>query len=193
MPFSFAILRASGDAFTRLSSAVDGPSVSASVVAAASAAAGAPSSADLPAGASSSCNNGVISVPSLPTMAIMPCTGAASPSLGPIYNKVPSSYPTTSMVALSVSTSASESSDFTLSPTLKFHLLITPSVMVSLRAGIRITTAGMLLLSIFGFASTGAEGFFSSTAAGVAASAAGAGLLSAAGAADAVSPASKAL
>src|SRR6185503_11444141 len=57
------------------------------------------------------------------------------------------------MVALSVSTSASESSDFTVSPTLKFHLLITPSVMVSLNAGIRMTVAGILDLSTLGFAS----------------------------------------
>ena len=38
-----------------------------------------------------SCNNGVISVPSLPTMAIIPFTCAASPSLTPMYNRVPSS------------------------------------------------------------------------------------------------------
>ena len=51
------------------------------------------------------------------------------------------------MVALSVSTSASESSDFTLSPTLKFHLLIMPSVIVSLKAGILMTVAGIFDVS----------------------------------------------
>src|ERR1700710_1802198 len=68
------------------------------------------------------------------------------------------------MVALSVSTSANESSDFTLSPTLKFHLLITPSVIVSLKAGIRITVAGVFEVSTFGAA--GAAGFASAAGAG---------------------------
>jgi hypothetical protein len=79
------------------------------------------------------------------------------------------------MVALSVSTSANESSALTLSPTLKFHLLITPSVMVSLNNGIRITAAGMLDKSTAGsaaFSVTGAAGALSSV-----------GLASAAGAA----------
>ena len=38
-----------------------------------------------------SCNYGVMSVPSLPTMAMISFTLAASPSLTPIYNKVPAS------------------------------------------------------------------------------------------------------
>ncbi len=43
------------------------------------------------------------------------------------------------MVALSVSTSARLSSDFTVSPTFLFHATIFPSVIVSLNKGIRIT------------------------------------------------------
>src|ERR1700712_2927855 len=70
------------------------------------------------------------------------------------------------MVALSVSTSASESSDFTLSPTLKFHLLITPSVMVSLISGIRITAAGMLDRSTAGAEGAGAVSCFGAGAVG---------------------------
>ena len=45
------------------------------------------------------------------------------------------------MVALSVSTSANKSPDFTLSPTFLCHSTITPSVIVSLIRGMRITSA----------------------------------------------------
>ena len=70
------------------------------------------------------------------------------------------------MVALSVSTSANESSDFTLSPTLKFHLFITPSVMVSLRAGMRITVAGIFDVSTLGAGAAVGAGALSATGAG---------------------------
>src|ERR1700761_4893338 len=66
---------------------------------------------------------------------------AACPASTPIYNNVPSSYPTTSIVALSVSTSAKTSSLFTASPTFLFQLTILPSVMVSLNKGILISLA----------------------------------------------------
>ena len=45
------------------------------------------------------------------------------------------------MVALSVSTSANKSPDFTLSPIFLCQATITPSVMVSLIRGILITSA----------------------------------------------------
>ncbi len=63
------------------------------------------------------------------------------------------------MVALSVSTSQSTSSDFTASPTFLFHETIFPSVIVSLKSGILISLAPagnstfavlVLLVSVFG-------------------------------------------
>ena len=94
MPFSFAILRAKGDALIRLSSSVE-PVVSDTSAATAGSSFGNAFSSF------GSCrggrfhryhsSNGVISVPALPTIAIMPFTLAASPSLGPIYNNVPAS------------------------------------------------------------------------------------------------------
>src|SRR5699024_1079573 len=84
-------------------------------------------------------NKGSISVPSGPTIAITPFTGTDSPSFGPIYKSVPSAYAVTSILALSVSTSAIASSDAIVSPTSKFQLDITPSVIVSLKSGIVIT------------------------------------------------------
>jgi hypothetical protein len=45
------------------------------------------------------------------------------------------------MVALSVSTSANNSPFFTGSPTFLCHAAITPSVIVSLKRGIKITSA----------------------------------------------------
>jgi hypothetical protein len=53
------------------------------------------------------------------------------------------------MVALSVSTSASRSPFFTLSPTFLCQAAITPSVIVSLSLGIKITSA--IKLDIFKF------------------------------------------
>ena len=88
MPLSLAILRAKGDAFTRLSSSLVAVAAAGAVSAAAGASAGAAVAA---AGAAASCNNGVMSVPSLPTIAMMPFTGAALPSSTPMYNKVPAS------------------------------------------------------------------------------------------------------
>src|SRR5690606_39596732 len=71
-----------------------------------------------------------------PTIAIISLTFAASPASRPTYNNVPSAYAVTSIVALSVSTSAIASSDLIVSPTLKFHCAITPSFIVSLNKGI---------------------------------------------------------
>ena len=47
------------------------------------------------------------------------------------------------MVALSVSTSANESSALTLSPTCLFQTTIFPSVIVSLNKGIRMTVSSL--------------------------------------------------
>src|SRR5690606_30722424 len=84
-------------------------------------------------------NKGVMSVPFGPTMAMISLTFAACPFSKPTYNNVPSAYAVTSIVALSVSTSAIASSLLISSPTLKFHSAITPSVIVSLNRGIVIT------------------------------------------------------
>ena len=74
-------------------------------------------------------------------IAIISLIFAAFPFSTPIYNKVPSTYGITSIVALSVSTSAITSSDFTISPTFLCHAAITPSFMVSLNKGILIASA----------------------------------------------------
>src|SRR6266851_1266696 len=65
-----------------------------------------------------------------------------------ILARTPSSTASTSMVALSVSISASTSPDFTFSPTALTHLAILPSVIVGDRAGIRIST-GIILPGCF--------------------------------------------
>src|SRR5690606_28505911 len=66
-------------------------------------------------------NKGVTSVPAGPTIAMISLTFAACPASRPTYNRVPSPKAVTSIVALSVSTSAIASSDLMVSPTLKFH------------------------------------------------------------------------
>ena len=76
-----------------------------------------------------------------PIIAIKPSTGTESPSLIPTYNKCPSSYDSSSIVALSVSTSARISPDLISSPTFLSQLEITPSSMVSLILGILIISA----------------------------------------------------
>ena len=118
-----------------------GVTVGAAAAAATGAGAAAGAAAAGAAGAAGAPNKPEISSPSLPMMAMISFTLAALPSSTPIYRRVPSAYPTTSMVALSVSTSARLSSLFTLSPTFLFHLTIFPSVIVSLRSGILMTSA----------------------------------------------------
>ena len=87
------------------------------------------------------------SSPFLPIIAMIPLTGTASFSLTPICKSSPSSYDSNSMVALSVSTSASISPDFIVSPTFTNHEAITPSSMVSLILGILITSAIIKVLN----------------------------------------------
>ena len=76
-----------------------------------------------------------------PIIAITPSTGTDSPFLTPICNKCPSSYDSSSIVALSVSTSARISPDLISSPTFLSQLEITPSSIVSLILGILIISA----------------------------------------------------
>ncbi len=64
---------------------------------------------------------------------------ACAPSGTTTLPRVPSSTASTSMVALSVSISASTSPDLTLSPSFLCHFARLPSVMVGDRAGIRIS------------------------------------------------------
>ena len=82
-----------------------------------------------------------ISSPSFPKIASIDSTGAPFPSSTPMCSKTPFWNDSNSIVALSVSISASNSPDFTLSPTFLCHFATTPSVMVSLNLGIRTTSA----------------------------------------------------
>src|SRR5690606_41315591 len=68
--------------------------------------------------------------------------------ISPWYSNVPSWYDSYSMVALSVSTSASSSPFLTLSPTFLAHDAITPSSIVSLILGIRTISALIFDVSI---------------------------------------------
>ena len=73
------------------------------------------------------------------------------PSGAKIFTSVPSKNDSSSMVALSVSTSASMSPLFTASPSFFFHLTSVPTVMVSLSFGISMIWAiGRLGLGIVG-------------------------------------------
>ena len=82
-----------------------------------------------------------ISSPSFPIIANKESQGADSPSLIPIYKRVPELKDSNSMVALSVSISARISPSETLSPTFLSHDATVPSVIVSLKRGIVITVA----------------------------------------------------
>ena len=79
--------------------------------------------------------------PFSPIIAMIPFTGTESFSFMPTYSKTPSSYDSSSIVALSVSTSARISPGFTVSPTFFNQDAITPSSMVSLIFGILIISA----------------------------------------------------
>ena len=83
----------------------------------------------------------LMSSPALPTMAIRASTGTEPPAGIPICKRVPLTKFSSSMVALSVSTSARISPGLIASPTFFNHDTITPSVMVSLILGILITSA----------------------------------------------------
>ena len=87
----------------------------------------------------------VMSSPSLPMMARSESTEAVSPSLIPIYNKVPALNDSNSIVALSVSISARISPSFTVSPTFFNQVATVPSVMVSLKRGIVIFVAIIII------------------------------------------------
>ena len=95
--------------------------------------------------AASPLNKAEKSSPSSPIIANNESTGAVSPSCKPICNNVPSLKDSNSMVALSVSISARISPSSILSPILINHFATTPSVIVSLKRGIVITIAILLL------------------------------------------------
>ena len=82
-----------------------------------------------------------ISSPSFPMMAKRESTEAVSPSLIPMYNKVPELKDSNSIVALSVSISARISPSFIVSPTFFNQVATVPSVIVSLKRGIVIFVA----------------------------------------------------
>ena len=74
-------------------------------------------------------------------MAKSESTAAVSPSLIPICNKVPELNDSNSIVALSVSISARISPSFIVSPTFLSQVATVPSVIVSLKRGIVIFVA----------------------------------------------------
>ena len=82
-----------------------------------------------------------ISSPSFPIMAKRESTVAVSPSLIPMYNKVPALKDSNSIVALSVSISARISPSLIVSPTFFNQVATVPSVIVSLKRGIVIFVA----------------------------------------------------
>ena len=82
-----------------------------------------------------------ISSPSFPMMAKRESTVAVSPSLIPMYNKVPELNDSNSIVALSVSISARISPSLIVSPTFFSQVATVPSVIVSLKRGIVIFVA----------------------------------------------------
>ncbi|MNE09250.1 hypothetical protein D3C80_1019220 [compost metagenome] len=86
-------------------------------------------------------SNAEISSPFSPMIANNEFTGAGFPFSIPICNKTPSKNDSNSRVALSVSISASNSPDFTVSPTFLCHSATTPSVMVSLNLGMLMISA----------------------------------------------------
>ena len=143
-PLSAAIFLAKGLALIRpsptdgASMAVGAATASSAFVTLSSSATGAESVA---AELESLSNKEEISSPASPMIAISPPNGTASPSPGTIFKIVPASNTSTSIVALSVSTSAMISPADTESPSLTFHLAITPSSMVSLSLGISILMA----------------------------------------------------
>ncbi len=85
--------------------------------------------------------------PAAPSTAITAPTGALSPSATLSSVTTPSSNDSISMFALSVSTSARRSPDFTTSPGCFSHLRILPSSIVSESFGMR-TSVAMRFLSV---------------------------------------------
>ena len=88
-----------------------------------------------------------ISSPSFPIIANNESQAADSPSLIPIYKRVPELKDSNSIVALSVSISARISPSATLSPTFLSHEATVPSVIVSLNRGMVITFA--IIISVY--------------------------------------------
>jgi len=148
IPFSAAILRARGEALMRTLSVVMMTSsgvMSGTGAAAIGSSAFCPDGVAAPAGPAgaaavsgpgpASASRAVISSPFSPMIASSPPTGTLPPSGTTILSRVPASKASSSMVALSLSASATTSPASTVSPSLLCHFSSTPRVMVSLSFG----------------------------------------------------------
>ena len=146
MPFSAAIFLASGEALIRLPVVVAGTTGVGTTSGAGSGAAGAGVGASAASG-SGVTTAGVLfsaagaSSPASPTAAMAPPTATSSPTPQYCLIKTPSSKHSTSIVALSVSTSAIMSPLATGSPSFFNHLTSVPTVMVSLSLGMSMSVA----------------------------------------------------
>ena len=89
-----------------------------------------------------------MSSPSFPIIASSESTGAVPPSGIPMYNKTPELNDSNSIVALSVSISAKISPSFIVSPTFLSQVATVPSVIVSLKRGMFITVAIIIVYEI---------------------------------------------
>ena len=150
MPFSAAIFLASGEALMRLPvvlAATTGSGTTTSGAGSGAAGAGVGASAT---GAGSGSGVAVAAVlvsaagassPASPTAAMAPPTATSSPTPQYCLIKTPSSKHSTSIVALSVSTSAIMSPLATGSPSFFNHLTSVPTVMVSLSLGMSMSVA----------------------------------------------------
>ena len=159
MPFSSAIFLANGDALRRplvvagaatgaATATAAGADTGAGATAGAAAAKGAGAAAAGMAAASDAIK-AATSSPSLPRMAKMESTLAVWPLSTPMCRSTPSWKDSNSIVALSVSISASTSPLFTLSPTFLCHAATVPSVMVSLSLGMRTISAIVFSLAVY--------------------------------------------
>ena len=148
MPFSAAIFLASGEALMRPPVAAAGAATAAgaSTTGAAGAAAGASATGSGAAGASGAAAGAELvpagaSSPASPTAAIGSPTATSSPSPQYCLMSTPSSKHSTSIVALSVSTSAIMSPLATASPSFLSQRTSVPTVIVSLSLGISMSVA----------------------------------------------------
>jgi hypothetical protein len=148
-PFSAASFLARGEILTRSPEARAGAGAGAGAAAAGAGAAGAEgagaaalvsSLAGAAAGAAGVAGASTVS-PSLPTAQSGAPKATCEPASAKIFKSVPSKKHSSSIVALSVSTSASMSPDLTTSPSFLSHLTSVPTVIVSLSFGISMILA----------------------------------------------------
>src|SRR5882762_10515691 len=128
-PASFAIRRASGEAFTRVASAGAAAGAGGGGAGARAAATGGAAAAGTGFAGAAAPSPSTFS-PGFPIHATTFPTGTVVPSGTITFNSCPSARATSSMTALSVSTSASVSPDFTGSPSCLFHFTRRPSSIV---------------------------------------------------------------